>query len=111
MHLAHPMPTTWSSIIEPIAQSLEVPTIPYRDWLTKLENLREDSALKVNASHLVAIYRRQVDDSDAEVLTVIRLKNLEALKASRTLSDVDLPILCSDDTDRWLEYWRCIGLI
>ncbi|TDL22742.1 acetyl-CoA synthetase-like protein [Rickenella mellea] len=111
MHLVHPKPTTWSSIIEPIARSLEVPAVPYRDWLTKLENLPEDSALRFNASRLVTIYRRQVDDSDAEVPTVICLKNLEALKASTTLSDVKLPMLCSDDTHRWLEYWRCIGVI
>ncbi|TDL22685.1 acetyl-CoA synthetase-like protein [Rickenella mellea] len=111
MHVVHPMPTSWSSIIEPIAQSLKVPTVPYNDWLATLENLQEESALKVNASHLIAIYRRQVDNSDAEVLTAIRLENFEALKASRTLSDANLPVLCSDDTHRWLGYWRSIGLV
>ncbi|TDL22741.1 acetyl-CoA synthetase-like protein [Rickenella mellea] len=111
MHLVHLKPTTWSSIVKPIAQSLSVPTVPYNDWLAKLDGLDGNSASKVNASHLLEFYRSQknVNDPDAEVFIGTRLEVREALKASKTLSDNNLPVLCNDDTHRWLEYWKRSG--
>ncbi|KIJ48229.1 hypothetical protein M422DRAFT_124216, partial [Sphaerobolus stellatus SS14] len=57
-HLVHPRPVTWKSVIANVAEILDVPTIPFEEWLKRLEAVpRTPEALHNNpALHLLDFY-------------------------------------------------------
>ncbi|KIJ25871.1 hypothetical protein M422DRAFT_144228, partial [Sphaerobolus stellatus SS14] len=57
-HLVHPRPVTWKSVIGNVAEILGVPTIPFEEWLKRLEAVpRTQEALHNNpALHLLDFY-------------------------------------------------------
>ena len=44
LHLVHPRPIPWKSLITPIAQELKATLVPYVEWLTALEIVAERNA-------------------------------------------------------------------
>lgn len=120
VHLVHPKPVPFSTIIAPIAKSLGVPTVPYADWLASLEKALEDSsasaveaARETPALRLIDFYRvaGSREDPAKEAFTYTRLEVKEAVRASKTLGNPDLPTLGSTDAERWLNYWRRVGVL
>lgn len=120
VHLAHPKPVPFTTVMEPIAESLGVPIVPYAEWLAKLEKVLEDSsasaveAARENpALRLVDFYRvaGTGDDPQKEAFSGTRLEIKEAARASRTLGDPGLPTLGSADANRWMSYWKQIGVL
>lgn len=120
VHLVHPKPVPFSTLITPIAASLGVPTVPYAEWLAKLEKVLDDtSASPVEAARanpalrLVDFYRSSaiVDDPDKEAFLTTRLEVTRMVNASQTLGNPDLPSLGTADADRWLSYWRHVGAL
>jgi hypothetical protein len=37
-HVVHPRPVMWDTVISLAAAEMNVPTIPYKDWMKKLES-------------------------------------------------------------------------
>lgn len=98
----------------PIAKSLGVPVVPYAEWLAKLEKTLAAEAARENpALRLIGFYRAagRGDNPDREAFSNARLEKKQAVKASETLGDPSLPVLGKADTDRWLGYWRRIGVL
>jgi hypothetical protein len=124
LHLAHPNPVPWNAIFGRIASILNVDLVPYSDWLSRLDSKRLEfegeatakrgsggNAKRPNAFNLLDIfYRPAVIHSDPETEAFLPRISTEASKrvvpsfgSMRQLND--------DDVDRWLTYWKSIGLI
>ncbi|KAJ3557213.1 hypothetical protein NM688_g1592 [Phlebia brevispora] len=66
LHLAHPRPVPWRRFLEPIAHALQVPLVPYTDWLSALkqsgsevEDLRQNPAFAAFGLLQFSRHRRQ----------------------------------------------------
>ncbi|OBZ76703.1 Linear gramicidin synthase subunit D [Grifola frondosa] len=73
LHLVHPNPVPWSSIIKMIAEDLSVPVVPYEEWLSALKNslqegLEVEQMQENPALRLLDFYGTVVIDEDKEPL-------------------------------------------
>ncbi|EEB88400.1 hypothetical protein MPER_13782, partial [Moniliophthora perniciosa FA553] len=61
IHIVHPRPVPWNTLIAPIAKDLQLPLVPVREWITRLEHMNEFSnsprARKIPAFALLDFYR------------------------------------------------------
>jgi hypothetical protein len=119
LHLVHPNPVPWNAVFGRIASTLKVDLVPYSDWLARLESNRvefEGEATKKlgkkpSAFNLLDVfYRPAVIHSDPEteaflpkVSTEVSRRVVPSFGSMRQLND--------DNVDRWLTYWKSIGLI
>lgn len=123
LHIVHPNPVQWSSIIRPIALALDVPTVSYSEWLSCLQRVLEDSsavgpavraAAENPAVRLIDFYvgaskRKIADDQQQEAFVGTSLETKEAVKVSKTMAEL-LP-LSETDVRRWLSYWQRAGVL
>ena len=118
LHLVHPRPVAWQSLIEPIAAELQVPVVPYAAWLAALErsavdvdkrsnvdNVRENPAL-----HLVDFFRsRACTVKGRDSFGLVRLSTENAQRVSETLAH--MPELSQPDAMRWMAAWQDSGFL
>lgn len=118
LHLAHPRPTAWSTIMKEFAKHLNVSVVPYTEWLSALatdlkkspngisqiEHMRRNPALK-----LLEFYSDADLDEDREPLGIVRLGIDEALHVSKTLAE--MKPLGGDCVSGWLSAWNKSGFI
>lgn len=127
LHIVHPNPVQWSSIIRPIALALNVPTVSYSEWLSCLQRFIEDSsavgaavgvaaenpaqnpALRLIDFYVEASKRKTTDDQQQEAFVGTSLETKEAVKVSKTMAEL-LP-LSETDVRRWLSYWQRAGVL
>lgn len=121
VHVMHPKPVPWMSVVEPLARTLQVPVVPYSTWLQKLLDAAADLALSkaipaVYLADFFASLKKETKSKDQNVFSdevfgvhVFTVKH--ALKASATLGDPALPGLTATDAERWLAYWRQNGML
>lgn len=117
LHLAHPRPVSWSSLIGPIAQSLGVPLVSYPQWLSALESsLLDTSISEVQHMHrnpalrLLKFFQTVELDKDKEPLGVSGLATDKAIQVSPTLNS-GLKELGGEDVNKWMEGWRRTAFI
>jgi hypothetical protein len=115
LHLVHPQPVLWTSLITPIAQAMRVPLVTYPEWLsalnrsmentsfTDVERMRRNPALK-----LIEFFRRADLSEDKEPLDLPRLSTEHAVKVSKALNST-MPQLSGKDALRWFEAWQMSG--
>lgn len=119
LHLVHPKPATWSSLLKAFSQALNLPIMSYAAWLGKLEqsgaNADAEDLEGVPAIRLLDFFRnlKTLDNSDAdfEAFGFPTLSAEAALRSSQFLSDENLPSLGEADVQRWLGYWKNIGYL
>ena len=124
LHLVHPKPANWSSIIKAFSRELGLPTGSFSEWLEKLENaytnmqnessdaaaverhLRENPALS-----LINYFRKKKRSNGpfAEPFQMAKIGNDKAVEASQTLRQ-SKPIN-DGDVRRWVSYWRKTGFL
>ena len=120
LHLVHPRPVPFRTLIAPIAHALRVPLVPYADWLRALEtsvdegSSAEVAAMRANpALRLLDFFRAQTADTfvpDAkEPMGVVRLATDGAERASAELAR--LPPLDAETSLGWVEAWRRSGFL
>ncbi|EIN04342.1 acetyl-CoA synthetase-like protein [Punctularia strigosozonata HHB-11173 SS5] len=122
VHLAHPHPVTWSSIVGYIAEQLGVPLVTYADWLQALDNdLKDKSQSEVEhmqanpALRLLSFYKGASAISGApkdnahEAMGMPLMATEKARAAARFLNE--LAPLAPSDIDKWLAYWRRVGAL
>ena len=51
LHLVHPRPQPWHTVIIPLAMELDVPLVPYSTWVAALQDDAEDTSLP-RAEHI-----------------------------------------------------------
>ena len=55
LHLVHSKPSSWSSIIEAFSKELQLPAVPFAEWLDSLEDAY--AAMQSNSSDAGAVER------------------------------------------------------
>ena len=118
LHLAHPVSTPLSSILEPISRELDLPIIPFDEWLSSLEQSGEglDASAEVEVARnnpalkLLDFFAKQAGRSGKDgVFGMKTLGVTEARRISRTLDE--LPAVTQEDVLGWVKYWRSIGFL
>jgi thioester reductase-like protein len=101
-HLTHPSPTPWERFVEKMRErGYRLETLPYQDWLTRLQGLSEASALR----GLVPFF-------EGVPTTLLRIPPAECARTRQALNGAAPS--CPDQTellDRYLEYFWRIGWI
>jgi hypothetical protein len=123
-HLAHPRPVPWSNIFEAFSTALNIPLVPYSEWLARLEKSAEDLATvsaEIEAEairhspalRLIDFFREaSVDFGPSTGARGMPSLSLErAKKASQTFGDLNLRQLSSEDVNHWLWYWKSVGFM
>ncbi|TFK49005.1 polyketide synthase [Heliocybe sulcata] len=123
VHLRHPKPISWNDMAMPMARLLDVTTVPFAEWLARLEHewktlgIRKISPYLDPAIRIINLYRtvcppdhpaRGITESNG-AMPVLSID--KALSASPTLQSPDLPQLRQDDFAKWCTYWRYIGAL
>ncbi|THU95611.1 hypothetical protein K435DRAFT_859397 [Dendrothele bispora CBS 962.96] len=138
VHLVHPRPVSWRSLMKEIAQDMNVPLVPYSEWFNRLE-VEASSAATVSTSvpdsasalvstslspygkntaiSLVDYYRlgtRPSSEFRAPTESMHLEPDVSILKAtlaSQTLANPDIVGLGRGDVEYWLEGWRKEGFL
>ncbi|KAI1789126.1 acetyl-CoA synthetase-like protein [Ganoderma leucocontextum] len=118
LHLVHPRPVAWNAIISPIARALDVPLVPYKAWLSTLEQSTGEGAtgqvelMKANpALRILAFFKAQGEATapNREAMGLAYLSTKKAMEVSQSLAE--LAPLCGDRPKMWLEAWKTSGFI
>ncbi|THH29838.1 hypothetical protein EUX98_g4346 [Antrodiella citrinella] len=115
LHLAHPRPVPWNTIITPIARSLSARLVPYPDWSATLEKSGENLSaeeevemMKVNPALRILpffMYMHSRDGASKEALGFPDLDMSKALEVAPALNEKNLKQIGEKDALSWLEYW------
>lgn len=125
-HLTHPRPVQWSSVFSAFSSSLDLPIVPYSEWLHRLEKRTSElvgSSAEVEAAAYSEIPALKLMDffigaaggnKDAKHVVAVGLQLLsldEAKKASLTMRDENLQQVGQKDVQKWLEYWSSTSFL
>lgn len=114
VHVAHPYPVKWKTIINHVSTTLGVPLVSYSAWLRKLEHTEStNSATNNPALRLIDFYRAidKVDVTRLEVAGAPKLATIEAREESSVLGNPEIQRVGVKDVQKWLESWRSLGLL
>ena len=116
LHLRHPRPVTWPDVFKHFSSELNLPLVPYTDWVTRLEHglvASNDASATRGLEHglrLLDIFRLLVDPNEPRPdfmgKLVPHMDMTHALEASTTLRDGKVTEIGPEDVHRWIEYWR-----
>uniref|UniRef100_A0A0W0G571 Putative acetyl-CoA synthetase-like protein n=1 Tax=Moniliophthora roreri TaxID=221103 RepID=A0A0W0G571_MONRR len=118
LHLAHPQPTPVSEISAFFSKALELPLVPYAEWIQAVEgfegkctsspeHLSQIPALKI--LHFFREDSRFNAQAHTNVLGFASLDTAVAESVSPTLRNV--PRMGTVDADKWLKFWRSVHFI
>lgn len=118
MHLVHPRPVAWNTVIQSVATNLGVPVVPYDEWLSRLQRFSADAEsqnvfVQASAQHpalrLLDFYSlaggqsNAKTDSEGEAFSGTRLETRQTVRVSKTLAQC--PSLGEENVKSWLNYW------
>jgi thioester reductase-like protein len=110
LHLAHPRPIPYSTLIRYAADIYNVPVIPYAEWLSKLEAQLPDANVDAKVAMkerpflaLLPVFRRFDENTFPDSMDV---ETRRAEEVAEALSEDHLPLLGREDVRRWIEYWK-----
>lgn len=120
LHLVHPSPTTWRTVIQPISDTIGVPLVPYPQYLKALElllfqsNTELDALRRTPALKILPFFQRwgrvQITTSGHGV-EAFGMANLSVEEACQNSQVKQTPLLGKDDALSWLAYWKKAGLL
>ena len=111
LHLVNPNPVPFQLFLKPLAHALNVPLVPYDEWLSRLQDSLKDTSLsevehlKRNPALRLLDYYRSRWSNDGRDMS---LDTSKAVKISPSL--LDMP-LSPDLIERWLASWRESGFL
>ncbi|GJJ11568.1 putative NRPS-like protein biosynthetic cluster [Clathrus columnatus] len=114
-NLVHPNPIPWNKIINWVGERLNLSTVPYQEWLRRLEGLpRTYETLSQNpALHLLDFYRAAATLADGlqdfqrhEAMGIATYETTNTIINAFSLQPSYLPQLTRDDVNRWIDYWE-----
>lgn len=117
LHLVHPNPVQWSTIFTAAAEILQMPLVPYAEWLTRLEashqsgkeTVESNPALKLLSFFLEGALEHLPDGSTRLRRLLPSLLTDRACQVSPTLAHADR--LNKQSMERWVSYWRQLGFL
>ena len=118
LHLGHPRPVPWLSVMEDAARMLQIATVPYDQWFallkssgeglnanSEVEMMRQNPALKI--LDFFAGGRETGENVTAfEALGLPALDMTEALKVAPSLAPESLPLVSGEDACKWIRSWK-----
>ncbi|KAJ3532134.1 hypothetical protein NM688_g7468 [Phlebia brevispora] len=123
LHLGHPRPVPWSSVMDAAAKTLNIPIVPYEQWFSLLkasgEGLSADSEVEMMrqnpALKILDFFGNGLPSKDGTVplesLGLPALDMTEALKVAPSLAPESLPLLSGGDANKWISYWKKVGFL
>ncbi|EPQ59006.1 acetyl-CoA synthetase-like protein [Gloeophyllum trabeum ATCC 11539] len=118
VHLIHPRPVSLSSLMDTLSKELNVPIVPYADWLGRLEAVAESSSKtsgtmqtvddivrRLRATRLLPFFKSLREAPGGNAFGFPDLSSTNAVSASATLADDDLESIGPADVKNWLAYW------
>ncbi|KAI0350560.1 acetyl-CoA synthetase-like protein [Trametes cingulata] len=108
LHLVSPAPVQWNTVFVPIAEHLGLPTVPYAEWLAKLEQSAAAASAgpgvgQHDAAHnLLGFFKSEGMGGAAVPLSTER-----AVRCSKSLANVR-PI-GREDALNYVKFWQKVG--
>ncbi|KDR73164.1 hypothetical protein GALMADRAFT_158296 [Galerina marginata CBS 339.88] len=121
LHLVHPKPVQWNDIMQVLATTLNVPLVPYVEWIARLESSAHDAdetgpgaenrraALKLTHFYRIGLNASSHNTESMGLLPKVATD--KGVKASPTLQDETVQPLNEHDVEKWVAYWREIGFL
>ncbi|KAG1732319.1 hypothetical protein EDB19DRAFT_2041542 [Suillus lakei] len=118
-HLTHPSPVSWTTLMQQAAHIMDVPLVPYNQWLAALEK-RASSQMATTSQNNAALrlldffgvtLRRRNLTTNTESFLGPKLSCAKTLQESQTLRSIVSSPLGAKDVAKWMEYWRTVGFI
>ncbi|KAH9955362.1 acetyl-CoA synthetase-like protein [Russula dissimulans] len=120
LHVVHPRGVPFNALIASAASSLDVPLVPYPEWLSRLS--QEHKAQSYSAANLekaqaenpalrlFSFYQSVRTGPEWEPLGVARLDTTRGVQVSRVLAKGAKP-LGEENVRKWLSTWRASGFL
>ncbi|KAF8216298.1 hypothetical protein K438DRAFT_1796975 [Mycena galopus ATCC 62051] len=113
VHLINPHPIAWRILGAVAASELNVPLVPYMEWVSRLEHAAkvQNDTVPMRASRMLDFFRT-VDgqSSNEDAFGFPKLSMTRALALSQSLRARNSR-LEDKDVKRWIQYWRSVGLL
>lgn len=121
MHLAHPHPIAWGTLFRQAAHALDVPLVPYSEWVDRLtksaEGLDTEAAVQLTercpALRILDFFQAcSITTGTGEGREAMGLRRLaldRACGASTTLAGLKSSPVGGEDVKSWIAYWRAVG--
>lgn len=116
LHLVHPHPLPWTTLIQFFARELNLPLIPYPDWIAALQGkLLEGQVLNVDemranpALRLLDFFRPADTRPGREAIGLARLDVKKSVQVAPSLLNV--PQVDEQNVKAWLAAWRASGFL
>jgi hypothetical protein len=114
LHLAHPQPVSWKSIISVAAKELGVPLVPYADWLRALEESLQDASksqvehMRANpALRLLPFYKKADAETKRDGREAMGLPLMNTTRAQEVAPSLrELQPLREADVTSWMAFWK-----
>lgn len=93
---------------------LNVPLVPFNQWIAQLEESESSHSAKENpALRLLDHYRRiaQLDDTRLEAAGMARFATDISRTESSVLGDPNMRRVDVEEVQKWLYYWKLAGLL
>ena len=113
LHLVNPTPFRWDDVFDYIAKKLDVPLVPYVEWLSKLKEVSTtiQNAQDYSALRLLGFYESLVQDSGSEA-GGLRPCNTEVTRGvCPVLEGEGLKDIKAEEIEGWLDYWKSLDLL
>ncbi|KAJ6465896.1 putative polyketide synthase [Mycena vitilis] len=119
IHLIHPRPTIWTSVMRPLASLIGVPLVPYAEWFARLQSTAQfvpQSGKKKDtgaaALKLLDFFHGGVERApNMESMGLIpRVAGDKGTRNSTTLKESSSS-LGRADVEKWVRYWRQVGFL
>lgn len=112
LHLAHPRPIPWNAVISAVSNALELPLVPYAEWVQSLQKSgegldakQEATALRTNPALRLLDFFTDVDaELHGEALGVPIMDLTKAVEVAPALNADNLPQLSEADVSKWVAY-------
>ncbi len=117
LHLIHPRPVRWHTVIAPIAELFNVPLVPHEQWVSALEkSVEAGSAAEVEAMRqnpalrLLPFFKAVKPAVDGrEALGLVSLSTEKATRVSPSLAQ--MPMLDAERARAWVAAWKRSGFL
>ncbi|ESK89189.1 hypothetical protein Moror_5196 [Moniliophthora roreri MCA 2997] len=111
LHLRHPYPVEWNTLMNSLASQLKVTSVSYTEWLRRLE---ESSAKQLVATRLLPFFqnipiRHDVNPVGLEAFAVPDMDITIARKMCKSFAGSGYPTLNAELARKWLRYWQTRG--